>query len=132
MKVENITDNACFVVTMDKLSQFMVLPIDDIPWECAPFTREDVLDAVEKQQFNTEYEYLEDDVQSHVQRIAYFYAFGWSDPVLIDVGCPSLGYINYNPVIDGNHRLYAASLRQDKTVLCFIEGEIDYAIEELV
>ena len=116
---------------MTRLSDFMVMPIVDIPWNCPQFTVEDVMKAVEEKQFNTGYDYSEKDTVSHIRRIAYFYVHGWTDAVVIDVGCPSLGYTNGNPVIDGNHRLYAASLRGNDTILCSIEGEIDYAMEIL-
>jgi len=116
---------------ISKIVDFLVPPTIDIPWQCEPFTEQDVREAILEKQFNKSHVYPEYEATYHIQRIAYLYVHGWDDAIVIDVGCPSLGYINDNPIIDGNHRLYAALLRGDDTILCSIEGEIDYAAEIL-
>lgn len=44
----------------------------------------------------------------HVARVAWFVCRGWSDPISIDFGVPSLNCHVDWPVTDGNHRLAAA------------------------
>ena len=64
----------------------------------------------------------------HIGRIRYLARHGWSDPIEIDVGVPCLGY--HGPqwlVIDGNHRLWAATLRGDASILADIAGQVDHA-----
>lgn len=67
----------------------------------------------------------------HAQRIAYFVHNGWQDPIVIDVGVPTLGF---NPdwiIWDGNHRLAAAIYRGDKFIEAEIGGDVDYAAQLL-
>ena len=74
---------------------------------------------------------LEDDWdhQTHVQRIAWLVANGWSDPIEVDVGIPVLGFHVNWPVTDGNHRLAAAIYRGDERILASVSGQVSY-IEE--
>lgn len=64
----------------------------------------------------------------HAQRIANLIVYGWSDPLEIDVGIPSLNYYPY-PLIDGHHRLCAAIYRDDKTIAASVSGSLEYAFE---
>lgn len=65
----------------------------------------------------------------HVERIAYLVHFGWVDPIQLDVGVPSLlCHVDW-PVIDGNHRLAAASFRGDLGIEAEVGGCLDYAEE---
>lgn len=64
-------------------------------------------------------------IEQHEKRIAFFVRSGWSDPIFIDVGIPELGLNIEWPVMDGNHRLAAAILRNDITILAEISGSID-------
>lgn len=57
---------------------------------------------------------------SHAGRIAHLVVHGWSDPIEVDVGCGSLG--GYFCVEDGNHRLCAAQVRGDKSILASAGG----------
>jgi hypothetical protein len=65
--------------------------------------------------------------QYHIERVAYFVVHGWSDPIDIDVGVPSLG-LNIGWVIqDGNHRFYAAVVQGYQSILATISGDLNYA-----
>ncbi len=48
----------------------------------------------------------------HIERIAWFVKFGWSDPIVVDTHPRS-----DHAILDGNHRACAALLRGDKTIL---------------
>jgi len=47
-----------------------------------------------------------------------------SDPILIDVGLPSLGYYMDDIIMDGWHRIYATIMRRDKFIKADLSGEI--------
>lgn len=65
----------------------------------------------------------------HIQRIAYLVVHGWADPIVLDVGVPSLRcYVDW-PVLDGNHRVAAAIYRKDPTILASVSGSVDHAFE---
>lgn len=66
--------------------------------------------------------------ERHVGRIRYLMQNGWAEAIELDVGIPVLGY--WGPawaVIDGNHRLAAASLRGDALIDADIAGQLDHA-----
>lgn len=65
----------------------------------------------------------------HVQRVAWFMVHGWRDPLEVDIGIPSLGYVPEWPVQDGNHRLAAAILLKNQTIDIRFSGSLDYAEE---
>lgn len=67
----------------------------------------------------------------HERRVAYLFLCGWSDPLEIDVGAPSLGCHVVRPVQDGNHRLAAAILRKQKTIKASCSGDLEL-IEQLI
>lgn len=67
--------------------------------------------------------------EMHAGRIAFLVENGWQDPIEIDVGVPSMRcYVDW-PVLDGNHRLAAASLRRDPNIFACVGGDLDYAFE---
>lgn len=71
------------------------------------------------------------DASSYKQagRIAHLVDRGWNDPIQIDVGIPSMGcYVEW-PVVDGNHRLAAASIREDEFIAAEISGSVRYAAD---
>lgn len=69
--------------------------------------------------------------QYHIERVAYFVVHGWTDPIDIDVGVPSLGcYISWM-ILDGNHRFYAAVIRNDLSILSTLSGDLNHAREIL-
>jgi hypothetical protein len=65
----------------------------------------------------------------HASRIAFLVKNGWQDLIEIDIGVPSLGCWVDWPVLDGNHRLAAASLRGDAEILASVSGSLAYAVE---
>lgn len=66
--------------------------------------------------------------EQHIGRIRYLANHGWWDPIEIDVGVPCLGYPGPSwPVTDGNHRLWAATIRGDHLVEVDISGQVDHA-----
>lgn len=70
------------------------------------------------------------DSDDHAGRIAFLVENPAKDPILIDVGCPSLGYWGPNwMVTDGNHRLAAAIFRGDSTIPALVDGELEHAFE---
>ena len=66
--------------------------------------------------------------EAHVGRIRYLARCGWEDAIELDVGVPCLGYAGPHwPLTDGNHRLWAAVLREDETVEVDVAGQVDHA-----
>jgi hypothetical protein len=61
----------------------------------------------------------------HMRRIAWFVVNGWRDPIEIDFGVPCFGYEPTWPIIDGNHRLAAAILREDHSIVASCSGQVD-------
>lgn len=67
-------------------------------------------------------------VEQHIGRVRYLAKHGWCDPIEIDVGVPCLGYPGPSwPVTDGNHRLWAATIRRDRLVEVDVAGQVDHA-----
>lgn len=54
----------------------------------------------------------------HAQRIAYHMKFGWDDAITLEIA-------DYNdwPLNDGNHRFFAAILREDEGILVAASGD---------
>jgi len=67
----------------------------------------------------------------HIERVAYFVVHGWSDPIDLDVGVPSLGCHIVWVIQDGNHRFYAAVIRGSKSILATLSGDLNHAQEVL-
>lgn len=105
-------------------------PVRNPPWGCGQFLRAThVRAAIEAENYITTPLYGVNDADPliHAQRIAWLVRTGWEDAIEIDVGIPNMGYIPEWPIVDGNHRLYAALLRRDKTILTTITGDLEYA-----
>ena len=60
----------------------------------------------------------------HAARIAWLVEFGWSDPIELDFGIPSLGHCWY-PLLDGHHRLAAAIFRHDNWIMANCSGDVE-------
>lgn len=58
----------------------------------------------------------------HAGRIAYLVLNPASDPISVDVGIPSMGCFPSWGIDDGNHRLSAAIVRGDETILVNFSG----------
>jgi len=63
----------------------------------------------------------------HAARIAVLLDDGWSDAISIEFNYFSAEQSLNWPIIDGNHRLYAAILRGDRVILVTIGGSIETA-----
>lgn len=60
--------------------------------------------------------------------VRYLAEHGWSDPIEVDIGVPCIGYAGPAwPVLDGNHRVWAAALRGDRFIEADIAGQVDHA-----
>jgi hypothetical protein len=107
-------------------------PYKDCPWHCGSITTARIKVCVQGSKFALKpLNPFNHNRSQHIKRIAYLVKNGWSDPIQIDVGVPSLGCNIEWPVVDGNHRLAAAIFRGDEEILCEISGSMDYA-EELL
>lgn len=107
-------------------------PVESPPWACGILLRpSDVLAAIQEERFQAiPDEYSSDlDYAYHAERIAYLVVHGWDDPIEIDVGVPSMGCHVGWPVLDGNHRLYAAMYRGDPEIRATVSGSLDYMQE---
>lgn len=110
----------------------LVNPVQTPPWSCDGMVRlSDVLAAIDREDFLTTPIPDEElrNASAHVRRIARLVKNGWEDPIEIDVGIPGMGLHIDWPVTDGNHRLYAAAVREDREILVSIAGSLDYAEE---
>ncbi len=72
--------------------------------------------------------------QQHARKVAWLVKHGFTEPLQVDVGVPSLGCVVSWLVQDGNHRLAAAvfrreTLNEDPMLPVAISGSVDYAIE---
>lgn len=108
-------------------------PVRYPPWEGHPVRPGDVQAALRETRFRPtplKGSALSDPI-AHAERIAWLAYSGWEDPIEIDVGVPSHGCYPSWPVLDGNHRLYAAFVSRRFGILAEIGGEIDYAIDIL-
>lgn len=108
------------------------------PWNGDEFTISDVQQAVLEQRFEKDAwtPHAESGegghdwpVSRHVARIAYLVVHGWTDPVQVDVGIPSMGFAVPWPLTDGNHRLAAAVARGDEQIEASICGSVTHAME---
>lgn len=107
-------------------------PVVSPPWECGILlSKEDVLDAIAKQDWLALP--VDDSEQgnpfAHARRIAYLVEHGWNDPIEVDVGIPCLWCHPVWPVLDGNHRVYAAAVRGDAEIVVTVAGDLGYAAQ---
>lgn len=65
----------------------------------------------------------------HARRIAWFMRCYWTDEITYDFGVPSHGRYPTYPVLDGNHRLYAAIMRNDEVIYAGYDGSVEAGIE---
>lgn len=103
-------------------------------WTDEPFTVTDVKRAIREKRlkaesFSTCKRSQDWTTREHIERIAYLAVHGWERAIDIDVGVPALQcHVNW-PVQDGNHRVAAAVVRQDASILACVGGSVDYAYE---
>jgi len=105
-------------------------PFTENPWLYigTPITRTEVRREIQKGRLNAEPGGIKR--IDHIRRVAYLVVNGWSDPIEVDFGCPTIAPSSTHlEVSDGNHRLAAAIYRKDPTILTSAAGEVDF-IEE--
>jgi hypothetical protein len=104
-------------------------PLRSSPWDAGPITKRMVQEHLRNQWFCPSPVDHGATAEQHAGRIAFLVNSGWRDAIEIDVGIPSMGCHVAWPVLDGNHRLAAASLRRDEQILAFVAGDLDYALD---
>jgi hypothetical protein len=105
------------------------------PWGCDPFSQNDVLKATAVGDVRPNPVPLDAPVSEHIARIAWLVIHGWNsekdpieidvEPIDIDVGCPEIATWDILNILDGNHRICAAMVRKDETILCSVGGSVD-------
>lgn len=110
------------------------------PWGGKPFTPDEVRQAVAEGKLKATPYSKENGAprrggrwsrREHIEHIAWLVVNGWSKPVDIDVGVPSMGCTVKWPLQDGNHRLAAAHVRGDKTLPAVVSGCVQTAFKML-
>jgi hypothetical protein len=116
-------------VSLDKLVAWD--PFKHCVWEGMrePITQHEVQSKIQDGCLRSELHHFSR--SDHAARIAYLVVNKSHDPIIIDVGCPSLGFIEEWIILDGNHRLAAAFYRGDEVIRASISGEVDYATKLL-
>ena len=92
-------------------------------WGPEPINKSEINKAIQEARFfdpKTEPEGYIKTRKDHVERIAWFVKYGWTDPIQIDLFC-YVGHI----IIDGNHRACAAKFLKHKKIKAEISGAID-------
>lgn len=106
-------------------------PLQRSPWRVGPVTEAMVRECLVDGLFRSKPIRIDSPPHHHAQRIAYLVVNGWSDPIDIDVGVPSLHcYVDWI-VQDGNHRLAAAMVRGDEEIAAEVSGCLQFASELL-
>lgn len=99
-------------------------PFDDTPWESI-VSLSDVKSAISSGRLIEPCDLA--NANDHSGRIAYFVAYGWCDPIEIDVGVPILNYYPEWIIQDGNHRFAAAMYLRKRYISATVSGQMDYA-----
>ncbi len=107
-------------------------PVNEWHWDCPGMTSTELRQCLRTVQPIAVPVGNDGTAEEHVGRIKHLIENGWTDAIHLDVGTPILGYWGPSwPVTDGNHRLSAAILRGDATILVEITGQLDHAAELL-
>lgn len=104
-------------------------PLRTSPWDAGRITKKMVRECLKNRWFSPSPVGHAATAELHAGRIAFLVEFGWRDSIEIDVGVPAMCCHVDWPVLDGNHRLAAASIRGDKEILAVVGGDLDYALE---
>lgn len=119
-------------VSVQKLSetfQFLADESEEFDIWGTHVTLQDILDAVNNNVVESTPYYVAQmqgiDDYNHAARISYLVKNPDSNPINLDVGCPSLGYYDMC-ISDGNHRAVAAMIRGDETIFAYVSGELSY------
>lgn len=107
-------------------------PLEDDLWDCGEIITMEMIASARyvKEPYDTD-SYSEWTVAQHAGRVRYLAEQPSFDPVLLDVGCPTLGY-NMQALLDGHHRLTAAVYRGDKIIPALLQGDVDFFFDELL
>lgn len=98
------------------------------PWRCDPPSSDEISRLLRIAQEIAEPVAADATAQQHIGRVRYLAKHGWSDSIEIDVGVPCAGYPGPKwPVIDGNHRLWAATIRGCSLIDVAVTGQINHA-----
>lgn len=104
---------------------------DPSPWGFKVITQKEIKRAIEREDYclihTALYSHTALSRIDHIRRVAYLTVNPAEDAVEIDVGVPTLGHHVDNPLVDGHHRLMAAIIRGDKTILASVSGDLGYA-----
>lgn len=104
-------------------------PLRTSPWDAGRVTKKLVRECLKHRWLCPSPVGHDATAEMHAGRIAFLVENGWQDPIEIDVGIPSMRcYVDW-PVLDGNHRLAAASLRSDSDILAVVGGDLDFALD---
>lgn len=107
-------------------------PLRNWPWGCPRPSEAELQSLLLSAPLEDAPVRTDDPASRHIGRIRFLAQEGWSDAIELDVGVPVLGYPGPEwPVTDGNHRLAAASLRNDQTILIDVAGQLDHAANRL-
>lgn len=119
-------------VSVKKLTEtFQFLADESEPYDIwgTRVTLQDILDCIKNNVIESTPYFVAQmqgiDNYNHAARIAYLVKNRDTTPIELDVGCPSLGYYDMS-VSDGNHRVVAAMIRGDDTILVYVGGELSY------
>lgn len=127
-------DSSLITIPLAALLEYCDPTLDD-PWGCGKIASEDVLSEVGYSTMRAQpLEYEEELYRSYeynIQRIAFFVQEGWIDssedrePITLDIGIE--GYTGPWLIVDGNHRVAAAKVRGDESILVDVIGDMDKA-----
>lgn len=105
-------------------------PLEFWPWGIGPSDREQFYECFARIAPSRLPVEQESSWEDHVARIKHLVLEGWSDAIEIDVGVPCLGYPGPDWIIlDGNHRVVAATLRKFTHISADVAGQTDYLNE---
>ena len=96
-------------------------------WGCM-VTQEDVRAALLEGRLRSSPVDIESGRDAHAERVAWLVIHEATDPIEIDVGIPSIGYMPPEMVPDGNHRL-AAAINAGRPIAVEITGDVNFAAE---
>lgn len=124
-------DELVMNISLDRLREHFC-PVDTPPWDCSGEVTLDLVRECFENEVFVKHPVGGDEGQearTHAGRIAWLAKTGWTDTIELDVGIPGITPIGTWPVLDGNHRLYAAIFREDLSIEASVSGSIDFAEE---
>lgn len=125
-----------YLIPLNLLEELLISPFEQVPWDCAQFSEEDVLSVPPEEYCDTPYmldvqDWVAGQTGYHTSRIAYLKAHGWEGETQDYRPLLSVESDGKCRLLDGNHRFAAAILREDQCFLVEIDGFLDVADEVL-